>query len=181
VVWSPGSSLPACSLLDLLHCIYRPPLPPVASGPGTSSVKGAQTLLNAPVHLRSQRAPAVPPKPSEEVIAGIIASLRPEVPMPGKLVMPTRGNLDKMEGLMLAAGGLGEMKAAVDKCEHEARVLRERLELRKRMKANGGSTAATSRKSTPAPVFDAAKAASPAVPAGGGEGAMEGVEPSPAQ
>lgn len=81
---------------------------------------------------------------------------------------------------MLAAGGLGEMKAAVDKCEHEARVLRERLELRKRMRANGGSTAATSRKSTPAPAADAGKAATPAVTVGLMGGAMDGVEHLPA-
>ena len=123
----------------------------------------------------------MPPKPSEEVVAGIIASLRPEVPLPGKLVMPTRGNLDKMEGLMLAAGGLGEMKAAVDKCEHEARVLRERLELRKRMKASGASTAATSRRTTPVPAADVGIEASSAVPAAEGGKAMSGVEPSPAQ
>lgn len=115
--------------------------------------------------------PAVPPKPTEEVVRNIIAALRPELPLPGKLVMPTRGNLDKMEGLMMAAGGLGEMKAAVDKCEHEARVLRERLEQRKRNREAGLNQ--SSAKSTPAPP-ESAKTATPAPAAD----AMDGVEAS---
>ncbi|KAL7412081.1 hypothetical protein BDY24DRAFT_416629 [Mrakia frigida] len=118
---------------DLLHCIHRLPLPqPSAlSGHTLKSSSGPPTLPNLPVYLRSTRLP-VPSKPSlTQPILALLSELTPPVPLPGKLVMPTRGSLERLEGLMAASQGLVEMKRNVDRVEQEVRILKARVEAKR--------------------------------------------------
>ncbi|CED84272.1 swr1-complex protein 4 [Phaffia rhodozyma] len=125
---------------DLLHCIYRvpPPIPgtnpPGPTGPGSKSGHTSNPTGHQPVYLRSTRLP-IPAKPNlAEPIFALLNDLRPPVPLPGKLTMPTRGSQEKMDGLMAAAMGLVEMKRAVDKVEEEVRMLNIKLEEKRKAK-----------------------------------------------
>jgi DNA methyltransferase 1-associated protein 1 len=47
---------------------------------------------------------------------------------PQRLVMPTRANLDALDGVLQAAGGLVDMKRQVDRVDQELRTLRAQRE-----------------------------------------------------
>jgi len=106
---------------DASHCIYRVPLPPVA--PNTSHL-AAKHPLHVPVYLRSTKLPL--PKPNAAIrITELLTELGVNTQ---KLVMPTRNNIEIFERLLVAAGGLVDMKRQVDRVEQEMRTLRAQRE-----------------------------------------------------
>ncbi|CAE6440573.1 unnamed protein product [Rhizoctonia solani] len=96
---------------DLLQCITRldPPTNPTKSG-------------HVAAHARSSRIPTV------RVSSGIHAIIAELGLSHDRLVMPTRANVEKLEGLQQAAMGLVEVKRAHDRTKHELAVLKARLE-----------------------------------------------------
>ncbi|CAE6531455.1 unnamed protein product [Rhizoctonia solani] len=96
---------------DLLQCITRldPPTNPTKSG-------------HVAAHARSSRIPTV------RVSSGIHAIIGELGLSHDRLVMPTRANIEKLEGLQQAAMGLVEVKRAHDRTKHELAVLKARLE-----------------------------------------------------
>ncbi|EUC66466.1 SWR1-complex protein [Rhizoctonia solani AG-3 Rhs1AP] len=106
---------------DLLQCITRldPPTNPTKSG-------------HVAAHARSSRIPSV------RVSSGIHAIIGELGLSHDRLVMPTRANIEKLEGLQQAAMGLVEVKRVHDRTKHELVVLKARLE----QLQNGGEDAA---------------------------------------
>ncbi|KAG8690959.1 swr complex subunit [Ceratobasidium sp. 423] len=96
---------------DLQQCITRldPPTNPTKSG-------------HVAAHARSSRIPTV------RVSSGIHAIIGELGLSHDRLVMPTRANTEKLEGLQQAAMGLVEVKRAHDRTKHELAVLKARLE-----------------------------------------------------
>ncbi|KAJ1308988.1 hypothetical protein OPQ81_004670 [Rhizoctonia solani] len=96
---------------DLLHCITRldPPTNPTKSG-------------HVAAHARSSRIPTV------RISSGIHAIIGELGLSHDRLVMPTRTNVEKLEGLQQAAMGLVEVKRAHDRTKHELAVLKARVE-----------------------------------------------------
>ncbi|CAE6511075.1 unnamed protein product [Rhizoctonia solani] len=105
---------------DILQCITRldPPTNPTKSG-------------HVAAHARSSRIPTV------RVSSGIHAIIGELGLSHDRLVMPTRANIEKLEGLQQAAMGLVEVKRAHDRTKHELAVLKARLE----QLQNGGEDA----------------------------------------
>ncbi|CAE6505686.1 unnamed protein product [Rhizoctonia solani] len=96
---------------DLQQCITRldPPTNPTKSG-------------HVAAHARSTRIPSV------RVSSGIHAIIGELGLSHDRLVMPTRANVEKLEGLQQAAMGLVEVKRVHDRTKHELAVLKARLE-----------------------------------------------------
>ncbi|KAH7343453.1 hypothetical protein B0J17DRAFT_693381 [Rhizoctonia solani] len=96
---------------DLLQCITRldPPTNPTKSG-------------HVAAHARSSRIPTVRVSSGIHTIIGELGLSH------DRLVMPTRANVEKIEGLQQAAMGLVEVKRAHDRTKHELAVLKARFE-----------------------------------------------------
>ncbi|KZP00204.1 hypothetical protein CALVIDRAFT_560796 [Calocera viscosa TUFC12733] len=118
---TPGSALPKRSKAEVKYvpaddptnCVVR--YDPATVGVGT---KGGIPS----VFMRSTRIPV--PKPSVAAYATqILAELQIS---PNTLVMPTKGNVEKLDSLLNTAGILVEMKRSVDRLEQELRVLKAR-------------------------------------------------------
>ncbi len=106
---------------DIAHCIYRVPPPPVTTN---TSHLAAKHPLHVPVYLRSTKLPV--PKPNAAIrITELLTELGINTQ---KLVMPTRTNLEIFERVLVAAGGLVDMKRQVDRVEQEMRTLRAQRE-----------------------------------------------------
>lgn len=76
------------------------------------------------ISLRSSRLPA--PKAS---VAQRVTTALAELSISTKLILPTKDNVDKLDALQGALGGLVEMKKMVDRAEGELRMMRKRKEL----------------------------------------------------
>jgi DNA methyltransferase 1-associated protein 1 len=96
---------------DLANCITRidPPTNPTKSG-------------HVAAHARSSRIPTV------RVSSGIHSIIAELGLSHDRLVMPTRANIEKLEGLQSAAMGMVEVKRSLDRTKHELAVLKARLE-----------------------------------------------------
>ena len=110
---------------DLLHCITR-------TENAAIHVPATKAMHQA-AYLRSFKMPI--PKAS---IAPKVAQALGEIGIQlTRLVMPTRENCMQLEGLLEATCALVETKKVVDKVEHDIRVMKERLGLRKSVAAAG--------------------------------------------
>ena len=98
-----------------MNCIERHPLP---------SMSATKALPYPSISLRSARLPA--PKAS---VAQRVATALTELSISTKLILPTKENVDKLDALQTALGGLVEMKKMVDRAEGELRMMRKRKEL----------------------------------------------------
>ncbi|EIN10484.1 SWR1-complex protein 4 [Punctularia strigosozonata HHB-11173 SS5] len=98
---------------DALNCIHR------MDPPATNATKSHQAA-----HLRSSRIPF--PKPSSNA-PKIIQCLQELGINHLRLIMPTRENIQQLEGVMDAASALVETKKVVDRVEQEIRVLKAQL------------------------------------------------------
>ncbi|KAL7420807.1 swr complex subunit [Cryptotrichosporon argae] len=94
--------------------IYR--LPPVAPAANSSHL-AQKHPVHQPVHLRSTRIP-LPPSSTALRVPELLAEFGVAF---GRLVMPTRANIDIYERVLQAAGGLLDMKRQVDRVEQEIR------------------------------------------------------------
>jgi len=113
----------ACRVLtpDAAYCIYRVP-PPVVL-PNTSHL-AAKHPPHVPAYLRSSKLPV----PRSTVILRInelMAELGVETQ---RLVMPTRNNLEALDGVLVAGAALCDMKRQVDRVEQDLRSLRAQRE-----------------------------------------------------
>ena len=102
-------------MIDLVNCIERHPLP---------SLSATKSLPYPSISLRSARIPA--PKPS---VAQRVATALAELAISTKLILPTKENVDRLDALQTALGGLVEMKKMVDRAEGELGMMRKRKEL----------------------------------------------------
>ncbi|KAH8917479.1 hypothetical protein BT69DRAFT_1313740 [Atractiella rhizophila] len=94
------------SASDLKHCILRDP-----------------SLTHTSAHLRSFRPGPVtdPMKPElSKPLTEILTSLR----VPQRLIMPTRGNMDRLEALWVMGKNLVELKRTLIKSENQLKVLK---------------------------------------------------------
>lgn len=107
---------------DPVHCLTQPTAPLTTSSLTTKTHK--------PVHFRS----SLIPQPKSSLKQKVNAVIQEMGAHPERLVMPTAANLEKLEGLQAAAGGLLDMKKALDRVEQEIRINKARL--------RGGSEAA---------------------------------------
>ncbi|KZT60742.1 hypothetical protein CALCODRAFT_522889 [Calocera cornea HHB12733] len=99
---------------DPINCVVRYD-PATVAGPGT---KGGIPS----VFMRSTRIPV--PKPS---VAAYVTQILAELQIsPNTLVMPTKGDVEKLDSLLNTAGILVEMKRSVDRLDQELRVLKAR-------------------------------------------------------
>nr|XP_018259826.1 SWR1-complex protein 4 [Kwoniella dejecticola CBS 10117]OBR81984.1 SWR1-complex protein 4 [Kwoniella dejecticola CBS 10117] len=106
---------------DLTHCIYHIPLPP--SNPQSSHLASKHPVHQS-VHLRSSKIPL--PKQNASIR---ITELLSELGIPaGRMIMPTRSNIEMYDSLLQAAGALVEMKRQVDRVEQELRTVRAQKE-----------------------------------------------------
>jgi DNA methyltransferase 1-associated protein 1 len=106
---------------DAAYCIYRVP-PPVVL-PNTSHL-AAKHPPHVPAYLRSSKLPV----PKSHVVLRInelMAELGVETQ---RLVMPTRNNLEALDGVLVAGAALCDMKRQVDRVEQELRTLRAQRE-----------------------------------------------------
>jgi DNA methyltransferase 1-associated protein 1 len=106
---------------DVAHCIYRVP-PPVVL-PNTSHL-AAKHPPHVPAFVRSTKLP-VPRSSAILRINELMEELGVETQ---RLVMPTRGNLDALDGVLVAGAALVDMKRQVDRVEQELRTLRAQRE-----------------------------------------------------
>ncbi|KAG8846154.1 swr complex subunit [Tulasnella sp. 330] len=111
------SAMPPETTFDPVNCLTQ--VVPSSAHPQLSATKAAHRA----VHLRSSLIP-VPKAAALARINGIISETGLH---PGKLVMPTAANIERMEALQAAAGGLADMKRLVDKVEQEVKILKARL------------------------------------------------------
>ncbi|TYJ52625.1 SWR1-complex protein 4 [Cryptococcus floricola] len=106
---------------DNARCIYHVPTPAEPQGSSYLSTKHPAHL---PVYLRSSKLPL--PKPTAAIrVTELLAELGVNAT---KLVMPTRQNLEVLEGLLGAGAALVEMKRQVDRVEQELRTVRAQKE-----------------------------------------------------
>lgn len=91
---------------DLRNCIVR-------------YDESSNTGPSSGVHLRSLRIT----QPKASILPKVTASLT-ELGIGMKLVMPTKGNVERLESLMGAIATLVELKRQVDRCERELEVLK---------------------------------------------------------
>lgn len=103
-----------------MHCIHRSDN--VATVPAT---KAAHT----PVFLRSYKSVL----PKQALIPKVTQALAELNITYGKLVMPTRENIQQLEALYEATSALLETKRAMDRVEHEIQACKTRLSDRGRM------------------------------------------------
>lgn len=101
---------------DPVNCLTQ--LVPSSSHPLLSAKSAHKS-----VHLRS----SLIPTPKAAVLTKVTSVFSEMNLSHSKLVMPSTANIEKMEALMAATGGLVDMKRMVDKVEQEVRVLRSRL------------------------------------------------------
>ncbi|KAF8476508.1 hypothetical protein JB92DRAFT_2769952 [Gautieria morchelliformis] len=102
---------------DALHCITR--------GETVSSTAPSTKTAHVPAHLRSTKLPT--PKAS---IAPKVTTLLGELGIsPMRLVMPTKDNIQYLEGLLDAAGVLIDTKKSVDRINQEIRTQQKLLGL----------------------------------------------------
>ncbi|ORY31305.1 hypothetical protein BCR39DRAFT_527424 [Naematelia encephala] len=102
---------------DIAHGIYR--VPSTAVNISTSHL-ASKHPIHLPAHLRSTKIAL--PRPTAAIrIAELLTELNINSQ---KLVMPTRANLEVFDRLLLAAGGLIDMKRQVDRVEQEIRNLK---------------------------------------------------------
>ncbi|KAG9002355.1 swr complex subunit [Tulasnella sp. JGI-2019a] len=111
------SHAPPETTFDPVNCLTQ--IVPSSAHPQLSATKAAHRA----VHLRSTLIPT-PKAAIQAKINGIITELNLH---PTKLVMPTVANIERMEALQAAAGGLADMKRLVDKTEQEVKALKARL------------------------------------------------------
>ncbi|KIO31111.1 hypothetical protein M407DRAFT_221649 [Tulasnella calospora MUT 4182] len=111
------SSAPAVpeTSFDPVHCLTQPTAPLTTSSLTTKTHK--------PVHFRS----SLIPQPKSSLKQKVNAAIQEMGVHPERLVMPTAANLEKLEGLQAAAGGLLDMKKALDRVEQEIRINKARL------------------------------------------------------
>jgi DNA methyltransferase 1-associated protein 1 len=103
--------------IDVLHCITR--------GETVSSTAPSTKTAHAPAHLRSTKLPT--PKAS---IAPKVTALLGELGIsPMRLVMPTKDNIQYLEGLLDAAAALIDTKKSVDRINQEIRTQQKLLGL----------------------------------------------------
>lgn len=102
---------------DPVNCLTQ--VVPSSAHPQLSAIKAAHKA----VHLRSSLIP-VPKAAAQPRINAIISETGVHL---SKLVVPTAANIERMEALQAAAGGLADMKRLVDKVEQEVKVLKARL------------------------------------------------------
>nr|XP_019007840.1 SWR1-complex protein 4 [Kwoniella pini CBS 10737]OCF46621.1 SWR1-complex protein 4 [Kwoniella pini CBS 10737] len=106
---------------DLAHCIYHIPPPP--TNPHSSHL-ASKHPVHQPIHLRSTKIPL--PKQNASIR---ITELLNELGIgAGRLVMPTRSNIEMYDSLLQAAGALVEMKRQVDRVEQELRTVKAQKE-----------------------------------------------------
>ena len=106
---------------DAAYCIYRVP-PPVVL-PNTSHL-AAKHPPHVPAYLRSSKLPV--PRPNAILrINELMAELAVETQ---RLVMPTRNNLEALDGVLVAGAALCDMKRQVDRVEQDLRALRVQRE-----------------------------------------------------
>ena len=97
---------------------------PESSQYGNSSHLAAKHPLHQPVYLRSHKLPA--PKQNAAIrITELLSELGVNAQ---KLVMPTRSNIEELDGLLQAAAGLVDMKRQVDRIGQELRTLQAQRE-----------------------------------------------------
>jgi len=105
---------------DAARCIVR--TPPVIASNG--SHLAAKHPLHQPVCLRSSKLP-IPRQNAAHRITEVLSELGISTQ---RLVMPTRGNIEEFDGLLVAAGALVDMKRQVDRVAQEVRTLRAQKE-----------------------------------------------------
>lgn len=106
---------------DVTHCIYRVP-PPVVN-PNTSHL-AAKHPPHAPAFVRSTKLPI--PRPTAVIrINELMAELGVETQ---RLVMPTRSNLDALDGVLTAGAALVDMKRQVNRVQQELDTLKKQRE-----------------------------------------------------
>lgn len=110
---------------DPINCVIQP-----AAGSGYTPVSSITKSSHKSVHLRSTMIPT----PKASLAPKVNAILTEMGVHPTKLVMPTAGNLERMEALQNAALGLLDMKKILDRVEQDVRTLKSQL--------RGGSEAA---------------------------------------
>ncbi|KAK4704694.1 DNA methyltransferase 1-associated protein 1, partial [Phenoliferia sp. Uapishka_3] len=109
-----GSKRKATITQDISNCIERHPAP---------SVSATKATLYPSVSLRSSRVTQPKPTNLPKVQAALI-----ELGISTHLVMPTKGNVEKLDGLQEALSKLVELKKANDRIESEMRMVRKRKE-----------------------------------------------------
>jgi DNA methyltransferase 1-associated protein 1 len=116
-----GKILRRTSLIaDAARCITRTP-PAIATN---GSHLAAKHPLHQPVCLRSSKLP-LPRQNAAHRINEVLSELGISTQ---RLVMPTRGNIEELDGLLGAAGALVDMKRQVDRVAQEVRTLRAQKE-----------------------------------------------------
>ncbi|KAM0755956.1 hypothetical protein T439DRAFT_320655 [Meredithblackwellia eburnea MCA 4105] len=100
---------------DIHNCIERHPAP---------SVSATKATLYPSVSVRSSR--VTQPKPTN--LTKVHAALT-ELGISHYLVMPTKANVEKLDGLQAALGQLVELKKANDRIESEMRMVRKKKDL----------------------------------------------------
>lgn len=124
----PGSPAPPAAkkqkdsaAFDLTHCIYRVPPQPIAPN---SSHLASKHPVHQPAHLRSSKMPT--PKPNTAIrVTELLSEMGLNI---HRLVMPTRSNLDALDGVLHAAAALVDMKRQVDRVEQEIRTVKAQRE-----------------------------------------------------
>jgi DNA methyltransferase 1-associated protein 1 len=101
------------------------------------------------VFLRSTRTPQI--KPSNQAK---VESILAELSISQRLVMPTRGNIEKLEALVAAISTLVETKKQMDRSDHEVAVLRKRKESGERAGESVESSTARTKRSASASSVD---------------------------
>lgn len=102
---------------DPVNCMTQ--LLPSSAHPQLSATKA----MHKPVTLRSSLIP-IPKAPVLSKINTILTDLGIH---PSRLVMPTAANIERMEALQQAAGGLADMKRLLDKVEQDVKNLKTKL------------------------------------------------------
>ncbi|KAL8283658.1 hypothetical protein RQP46_005453 [Phenoliferia psychrophenolica] len=110
-----GSKRKATVTQDIANCIERHPAP---------SVSATKATLYPSVSIRSARVAQPKHTNLQKVQAALV-----ELGISTHLVMPTKGNVEKLDGLQEALGKLVELKKANDRIESEMRMVRKRKEV----------------------------------------------------
>ncbi|SCV68814.1 BQ2448_935 [Microbotryum intermedium] len=130
-----GSVRKATPAQDAANCIERHPAPSV-SAPKASPWPS--------VGVRSSRIASVKPG-----VAAKVASALVELGISTHLIMPTKGNIEKLDQLQATLSQMVELKKAVDRCQAEIKTFTKKRDVL--LAARGGPPVPASTSVTPAP------------------------------